>query len=193
MMLAIHASNGERLLSADDVRGLYVEYGAELRQALSRLAPDVDAEDLLQELFVVALRKADALGAADSPRAWLYGVAVKLAASRRRAARLRRFFGLEAASDVSAVDSPSRTVEQRDAQALLARALRPLSDAKRDVFVLFELQGLPGEAIAEALGIPLKTVWTRLFHARKAVAAELQRLTAIEARTSGLARKELVP
>ncbi|MEW5737906.1 MAG: RNA polymerase sigma factor [Myxococcota bacterium] len=180
-------------LTASEVRGLYVAHGAELRQALARLAPDVDAEDLLQELFVVALRKADVLARADSRRAWLYGVAVKLAATRRRTARLRRFFGLEEASEVSAVDAPSRTAEQRDAQRLVARALASVPEARREVFVLFELQGLPGEEIAIALGIPLKTVWTRLFHARKDVAAALERLAAIEARTSGLKREEVRP
>ena len=43
-----------------------------------------------------------------------------------------------------------------------------------------------GEEIAAALQIPLKTVWTRLFHARKDFAAELARLELIEQRTSGL-------
>ena len=40
-------------------------------------------------------------------------------------------------------------------------------DDIREVFVLFELEGLSGPEISEALGIPLKTVWTRLHHARK--------------------------
>jgi RNA polymerase sigma-70 factor (ECF subfamily) len=185
--------NPEVALTARSVRDLYVEHGAELRQALSRLAPDCDADDLLQELFVVALGKVDALGQAQSPRAWLFGVAVKLATSRRRTVRLRRFLGLDAAVGLGGADSPGRTVEQRDAQRLMERALRPLSDAKREVFVLYELQALPGEDIAQALGIPLKTVWTRLFHARRDVAAELERLTAIEARTSGLSRDEVAP
>ena len=37
----------------------------------------------------------------------------------------------------------------------------------REVFVLFEVEGIPGEEIAERMGCPLNTVWTRLFHARK--------------------------
>ena len=42
------------------------------------------------------------------------------------------------------------------------------------MFVLYELEGLQGEEIARALGCPLKTVWTRLFHARRAFAAALE-------------------
>ncbi len=187
---ASHA--GDRV---DDVRSLYAAHGAELRQAFGRLAPDLDADDLLQELFVIALQKREVLARAEVPRAWLYGVAVKLAATRRRTARLRRFLGLGAPGelDLPAVDSASRTVEQRDAQRRVALALESLSEAKREVFVLFELQELPGEEIARALRIPLKTVWTRLFHARREVCAAVERQLVTEARTSGLLRSEVQP
>lgn len=177
----------------DDIRRLYEAHAAEVRQLLGRLAPGLDADDLLQEVFIVAISRADRLFAAASPRAWLFGLAIKLAATRARTARLRRFFGLEAAAHVPAVDAPSRTVEQRQAQQAVARALESLSAAKREAFVLFELQGLSGEEVAEALGIPLKTVWTRLHHARREVTQALERQLLAEARTSGLAREEIRP
>ena len=176
-----------------DLRKLYLTHGPGLRQTMARLAPDLDADDLLQELFVIALNKTADFERAEAPHAWLYGIAVKLAATRRRSHRLRRFFGMEAAHDVAAVDAPSRTMEQRDAQRRVALALESLSAAKRDVFVLFELQGLSGEDIADALGIPLKTVWTRLFHARREVTAAIERQLLTESRTSGLHRDEVGP
>lgn len=179
--------------SLEDVRRLYEAHAGEVRQALARLAPELDADDLLQEVFLVALGRPEVLGRVDSPRAWLFGVAVKLAATRRRTSRVRRFFGLESAAELPAVDAPSRTVEQRDAQRAVGRALTTLAPAKRDAFVLFELQGLSGEEVAEALGIPLKTVWTRLFHARREVTEALERQLLVEARTSGLAREEVRP
>lgn len=160
---------------------------------MHRLAPDVDADDLLQELFLVVLRKPEALAQADSPRAWLYGIAVKLAASRRRTVRVRRFLGLDSAEHVPAVDAPSRTLEQRDAQVKVGQALESLSEAKRQVFVLRELQGLAGEEIASALNIPIKTVFTRLFHARAEIEAALERQLVVEARISGLTRDEVRP
>jgi RNA polymerase sigma-70 factor, ECF subfamily len=179
--------------TVEEVRRLYVVHGAGLRQALARLAPELDADDLVQELFLIALSKVDELAHATSPHAWLYGVAVKLAFTRRRAARLRRFFRLSEAEHVSIVDSPARTVEQRDAQHRVSRALESLTSAKREVFVLFELQGLPGEDIASALQIPLKTVWSRLFNARKEVTASIERQLLAESRTSGLSRDEVEP
>ncbi len=184
----------DRPTTLDGVRRLYEAHAAELRQALARLAPDLDADDLLQELFLVAIDRPQALLRADSPRAWLFGVAVKLAATRTRSARVRRFFGLESAEHVSAAtDAPGRTVEQRDAQRAVMSALSTVSTAKRDAFVLFELQGLSGEEVAQALDIPLKTVWTRLFHARRELTEAVERQLMKEARTSGLSREELTP
>ncbi|MGV3619893.1 MAG: RNA polymerase sigma factor [Archangium sp.] len=184
----------ERHATLDDVRRLYVAHAPELRQALSRLAPSLDADDLLQELFLIVIDKPDALLRADSPKAWLYGVAVKLAATRTRTSKLRRFFGLSSAEHVTShVDAPGRTLEQRDAQRAVSAALDSVSAAKRDAFVLFELQGLSGEEVAAALDIPLKTVWTRLFHARREVTAAVERQLLTEARTSGLRREEIQP
>lgn len=169
------------------VRRLYVAHAAELRLGVARLAGrDLDPDDLLHEVFIIALRKPQDLLTADAPKAWLYGVAVKVAASRRRTAKLRRFFGLEDVGEVASAESSSRTAEQRDAARRVEQVLSKLSDKKREVLVLHELQGLPGEEIAAALQVPLKTVWTRLFHARKDFAAELARLELIEQRTSGL-------
>jgi len=179
--------------SVEDLRRLYESDGARLRQAIARIAPTLDADDLLHETFVIALQKVHELEQVASPQAWLYGVALKLAATRRRTAKLRRFFGLEDARDLPGVDAPSRTMAQRDAQRRVEAALETLSDAKREVFVLFELQGLSGDEVAQACGIPLKTVWTRLFHARKEVTAAIERSVLIEARTSGLPKDEVMP
>jgi DNA-directed RNA polymerase specialized sigma24 family protein len=102
--------------TVEDIRRVYLQHGSGLRQALARLAPELDADDLVQEVFLIALTKAVEFARADPPHAWLYGIAVKLAHTRRRTARIRRFFGLREAENVAVVDSPSRTVEQRDAQ-----------------------------------------------------------------------------
>lgn len=178
MSLSVEATVAEgRALTVDDVRGLYAENAAQLRLALQRLAgAGLDPDDLLQEVFVVALRKAHDLGRARSKVAWLFGVATKVAATRRRTAFWKRLVGFEPEHDVATAESPARTLEQKEAARLVQRALEVLPTGKRDVFVLFELQGLSGEETAAALGIPLKTVWTRLFYARRAFADEVRRL-----------------
>ena len=156
--------------SVAELRTLYDEMAQPLRRALSRLTwRGCDVDDLLQETFVVALKRPDQLLTAHSPKAWLYGVAVRVASAARTRHRLKSFLGLENAGDVATDDdaSPFASVTRREAKAKVHRALDGLSGKRRDALVLFELEGLSGPEISEALGIPLKTVWTRLHHARK--------------------------
>ncbi len=173
------------MFTSEDLHALYLEHASALRQTLSRLAGSlVDPDDLVHEVFVVALRNLAVLGRARSRRAWLYGVATKVAATRRRGARLRQMFGVSGLESHRTTESPQRSLEQRQASQHVHEILARLSEAKRAVFVLYELQGLRGDEIALALSIPLKTVWTRLFHARAHFEREAQRLELIEARRS---------
>lgn len=161
--------------SAATVAELYQREAAGIRSALARLAGwGIDPDDLLQEVFVVALRRRDALESADSPRSWLYGVAAKIASDHRRRHRLRRFLGLEAAPELLAPSGPIEAVEAAETRARVYAALDRLSTRKREVLVLYEMEGLSGEEIAQAVGCPVKTVWTRLFHARRAFARAVE-------------------
>ncbi len=159
-----------------DVQRLYVETGGQVRSALRRLTDGRDVEDLLQEVFVVALGRRRELERAQSARAWLLGVAVKVAAGHRRKARFRGWLGLDRAPEPASQVTPERTAEQHEAERWVHQGLLALSPRKREVFVLFELEGLTGQEIAAAVGCPVKTVWTRLFHARRDFAAALREL-----------------
>jgi RNA polymerase sigma-70 factor (ECF subfamily) len=68
---------------------------------------------------------------------------------------------------------PDELLGSRQDQARFYAALETLSDKKREVFVLVNLEGVSSEEVASALGIPVATVWTRLHHARKALRAAL--------------------
>ncbi len=151
-----------------EVRALYAEHAQSLRDGIRRLTwAGCDVDDLLQEVFVVVIRRPQPLLLAESPKAWLYGVAVKVAASARRKHRIRELLRLEEAEVTAPVPSPQFDVDARATAAAVHRVLSKLSSKKREVLVLFELQGLSGPEIADALRCPLKTVWTRLHHARK--------------------------
>jgi RNA polymerase sigma-70 factor (ECF subfamily) len=169
--------------SEASVAELYQREATAIRTVLGRLkGPGTDVDDLLQEVFVVALRKSRALGQARSPRAWLFGVAVKIAATHRRRARLRRLFSLDSADEPHARGGPAESLEQAEARRTLLAVLDRLSEKKRSVFVLFELEGLSGEEIAQAVGCPPQTVWTRLHHARLEFIDHLKRLALQEQR-----------
>jgi len=55
-----------------------------------------------------------------------------------------------------------------------------MAPKKREVFALFELEGLSGDEIAERLGCPVNTVWTRLHHARAEFVKVARRLGCLE-------------
>jgi RNA polymerase sigma-70 factor (ECF subfamily) len=61
---------------------------------------------------------------------------------------------------------------------LLEALVSKMTEKRRVAFRLFEVEGYGGEEIAEILDVPINTVWTRLFHARKeffALLAEYRR------------------
>jgi RNA polymerase sigma-70 factor (ECF subfamily) len=161
---------------AEALRTLYVEEREFLRAAIARLAgPAADVDDLLQEVFIVALRRPSAVLSAQSARAWLYGAAVKIACSWRRRNRWARFLGLQSAAHVPTHATPAGALDKADARERVQAIVDRLSDRKRTVFVLFELEGLSGDEIALAVGCPVKTVWTRLHHARREFLVGLER------------------
>ncbi len=161
---------------AEALYTLYVESADSLHATLRRLAPRSEADDLLQEVFLVALRQAEVVLKARSPRAWLFGVALQVARAHRRRQFFRRLLNLDAVLEVAADDDVHRQVEWRSRARLAAVALEKLTAKKREVFVLFELEGLTGDEIAIAVGCPLKTVWSRLEHARSELLATVDRL-----------------
>jgi RNA polymerase sigma-70 factor (ECF subfamily) len=121
------------------------------------------AEDLVQATFIKAVERASSYdGRSTSARGWLYGIAGRLSQERRRAlGRFARALSrLGAGREESA--SPDH-VERRD----LVRGLAKLSDAKRVVLILAEIEGFTATEIAAMLEIPVGTVWTRLHHARR--------------------------
>lgn len=136
-----------------------------------------DVEDLVQATFLELPKIAGGFDGRDSCRAWLCGVAVRLAARRRRSVgrwlRVLASFGA-ATRDTRAAD-PQAIASGREELRLLERALAKLSAKKRDVFVLVELEGLSAEEASAALGIPAGTVRTRLFHARDELLATMKR------------------
>ena len=70
-----------------------------------------------------------------------------------------------------------RAVEHRQTRDLLARLLDELDDDKRAVFVLYEVEGLLMKQVAEVVGCPLQTAYSRLHAARELLAAAYLRAT----------------
>jgi RNA polymerase sigma-70 factor (ECF subfamily) len=169
------ADADERRRSLTDFRRFYVEHVDFVRRVVAHLAgPSGDIDDAVQEVFLAALRKRAGFAGHAAPSTWLYAIAQRVVMAARRRARVRRFFGLDPVLAHRNTATPQQIFEHREASERLYRLLERISDRKRTVFVLFEVEGLAGREIAHIVGCPLKTVWTRLHHARR----ELQRLAA---------------
>ncbi len=85
-------------------------------------------------------------------------------------------------------DGPEEAAQHRQAQARLAEVLDSMDLEKRAVFVMFEIDELPCEEIATMMGVPIGTVHSRLYSARKAFREALARLDARAASASSSAR-----
>ena len=155
--------------AALDIDALYGEHAAFLSRVLIRLVGDgAHVDDLVQETFLVAHKKRAMFDGRSAPRTWLYGIAANLAMRHRRSrGRFARALGLFADEPVAYAASPDRDLERARAAKLVRGTLDRLPFKQREVFVLYELEELEGPQIAELLGIPQNTVWTRLHHARK--------------------------
>lgn len=134
---------------------------------LSRLGvAEADAKDMSQQVFMVlnANRSAPQVG---QERAYLAGVARRVASTYRRTQRRRRDPVGDGESDaVDGGPSPEDLADRRRAAAVLDRILLLMSDDEREVFVLYEIEQLPMSEIALSLHIPPGTVASRLRRAR---------------------------
>jgi RNA polymerase sigma-70 factor (ECF subfamily) len=172
--------------AVSDLRRLYDEHADFVRRAVIRLGgPRSDVDDLVQDVFMVAMRKSASFEGRSTPRTWLYGIAIKVVAAARRRARVREIFGMRAEVDGEVSTTPADLFEHKEESTMLYALLDKIAEKKRTVLILYELEGLSGEQIAEVVGCPLKTVWTRLHHARRELAALVEKQKLREARVLG--------
>lgn len=127
--------------------------------------PSGALDDATQDVFVIAHRRFGAWEGRASARAWLFGVA-KRVASRHRRGRERHERKIAALPPPAGDRSLDEHVAERDRIARIGRAIDALTPERREVFVLADLEGLSAPEIAEALHIKLNTVYSRLRRAR---------------------------
>jgi RNA polymerase sigma-70 factor (ECF subfamily) len=110
---------------------------------------------------------------------WLYRICFNVASDRRRRAHLRH----EIPTANSDLDRTAVSDTSSDDLALFDHLLESMDMEQRAVFVLFELEGQTGPEIAEMVGCPLATVYSRLRLARAAFARAVERYRASLAHT----------
>ena len=158
------------------------------RWASRLLGPGGDCEDVVQEVFIVVRHKLPRFDGQAEITTWLYEITVRVvqewrrrrrwwswvtgrgpSPSRGRAQTLAPLAG-EGASD------PVTRLEMRERVLLFYRILDGVGEVYRTTFILFEMEGLSGERIAEITGTRLGTVWVRLTRARRIFVERMRRL-----------------
>jgi RNA polymerase sigma factor (sigma-70 family) len=154
---------------------LFDRYAPLVRRYLGRLGVSAsDADDLVQATFLEVVRAASRFDPSYAARSWLLGIATVMARRHRRSiARAVARIAAWAERSRTESESPVAAFEAGDTMRRVQRAFAHLSPKKREVLVLITLENLSGEEVAEALGIPTNTVWTRLHHARRDLRALL--------------------
>ncbi len=158
------------------LREVFDEHAAYVYRALRHLgAPESEIDDLCQEVFVVVHRRLGSFEGRSSLRTWLYGICMRLASDHRRRARVR--YERAVADPGRDLAEPSSFAPDRrtEARTQLLQLLDSLDDDKRDVIVLYEIEGLSMSEVAAALGCPLQTAYSRLHAARAKLIASAKR------------------
>lgn len=156
---------------------LYRGYAPLVARFVGRMVgPRGPVEDLVQSVFVQALRSIRDFRGDARVTTWLYGVAQRVTCKHlREDGRRRRRDGRWLEGQTSAGDSPEPAMLARESLATIEAAVLSLPDAQRVVWVMRELEGLSTEEVGDALGLPQGTVRSRLFAARRAVLEALER------------------
>jgi RNA polymerase sigma-70 factor (ECF subfamily) len=159
---------------------VYEEYFNLVWSAARQLGVSSEAlDDVVQEVFVVIHSRLDSVQHIESLRSWVYGVARRTVATYRRARRSRNATGAQYAEVAGWLEPLPRTPYDlsvlADRQRLLLRLITELDEAKREVFALAEIEGFTAPEIAEALDLPVNTVYSRLRAARQAFEQSLAR------------------
>lgn len=136
--------------------------------------PPASADDATQQVFCIAVRRIDDI-AQGSERSFLFGTAVRVAADHRRSAKHRERLDAQVVDRPDFGPSPEDLADQRRARVVLDEVIGAMSIEMRTILVLFELEQMTKNEVAELLGIPPGTAASRLRKAREEFKACVRR------------------
>jgi RNA polymerase sigma-70 factor (ECF subfamily) len=160
-------------------------YQREVFGVVARIVGDrQEAEDVSQEVFVTVFKKIDGFRGDASLRTWLLKIARNHARSRLRFRKRRKYRAHDSWDDVepgsrtelNRLARPDERAVAEELEFAARRAFLTLSADAREVLTLRDLNGLKYDEIADILELPVGTVRSRLFRARKEWRAAIESL-----------------
>ena len=157
---------------------LFVRHRGDVTRLVYRVVgPSPDVEDVVQDVFVHVYRSLPRFRGDSKFSTWLYRLTMNVARMHLRRGRSRpRFIDVpvpEGPREGERVETPDEAVERNKRVDALYALLDTLSEKKRTVLVLHDLEGVPAKEIADIVEAPVLTVRTRLFYARKELYAAI--------------------
>lgn len=150
------------------IKEIYEEQFDYVWNSLRRLnIPERELEDVAHEVFMTAYENLHKYDEERPIQPWLFGIAFRIASNYREKASNHREFLNEPDPPSQAPEIPGKLSEER-AREVVRRALDEVEMERRAVFVLNKLDGHPIPEIAESLGIPVNTAYSRLRLAKEA-------------------------
>lgn len=165
---------GERPAPPVDLASAFRAYGRYVAYIGTRiLGRKEDVDDLVQDVFLDAIRGIDQLREPGAAKAWLATLTVRKAQRVLRRRRMRRFFGIDEGADYAEVVDPRASAAERAMIADLYRMLDALPTDERLAWTLRHLENEPLERVAELCGCSLATAKRRIAAAHAVLGAEL--------------------
>jgi len=150
--------------------------GGLFKLAFALVGNAADAEDVMQETFLGALKTIRGFERRSSVKTWLCRILSKRAARCHRARRRHAAVPMENDTEPSATSETKGvpTSDAVDARLDMTEMIGALSAEHREVVVLRELEGMSYAEIAEVLNVPIGTVESRLYRARQELRSRLE-------------------
>lgn len=140
-------------------------------------------DDAVQEVFLVVSRKLNEFDGGSKLSTWLYAIVLHVARRHRVAAASHARRIISGSAETFAMGSElargdlRHEIEKNEKLALAQRALATLDDTKREVFVFACVEGMSAPEIADVIGVPLNTVYSRLRVAKQQFEHAVEELT----------------
>ncbi len=124
-----------------------------------------EAEEVVQKVFMVALRRQSEFEQVENTGAWLRKITLNVIAEHYRWRRVRRMkawvLGSVAGASPTALVGPEDAAERAELQRRVGEVLGAMSSKLRDALVLIDMEGLKPQEAARVLGCPTNTVRSR--------------------------------
>jgi RNA polymerase sigma-70 factor (ECF subfamily) len=161
------------------VEEVYRMHAADVARWAARLGGShVELEDAVQEVFTQVQRHLDSYRGEAKLTSWLFQITANVVRQHRRRDRWRRWMRRsdDPVEEIEGPGSPHESLEARQARDLVHRAMDRMSERYRTALVLFEIEDLPGEEVAERMGIKLSNLWVLLHRARAELVRRVEEL-----------------